>query len=35
MYRDFSTKKDRLKKQNFINKFVKYLKTSNNFKLIL
>jgi len=35
MYKDYSTKKDRLRKQNLLNKLVKYIKTTNNFKLIL
>jgi hypothetical protein len=35
MYKDYSTKKDRLKRKSVVEKFVKYLKASNNFKLIL
>ena len=34
MYKDYSTKKDRLRRKSIIEKFVKYLKAPNNFKLI-
>lgn len=39
MYKDFLTKKDRLKisskSEKVFGRFIKYLKTSNNFKLIM
>jgi hypothetical protein len=35
MYKDYLTKKERLHRTNTWSKFLKYLKTANNFKLIL